>query len=96
MCSGYIGPCIPALQVQTVASVGDMSWVFVGRGAGLLIGSFVGILTPNNICWTAMALILLFVGILIVPWSKHLALLAGMFVLQGLSAGVIQTSKYFL
>ena len=98
MCCAFIGPCLRDLQQQTNTTLRQISPLFVSHASGSMVGSLVTVYVVGGMKCPSivpLSLVVLAASVAAVPWCSNLSLLLAMFAVQGLSSGLIATSKSY-
>ncbi|XP_066463154.1 sodium-dependent glucose transporter 1 [Eleutherodactylus coqui] len=94
MAISVLGPTFPDLAANLESTVGNISYIFVGRSLGYLGGSVVaGILFDriNQNLLLGLSMLATCAGLSILPWCKKAILLTGVMCLVGTSMGFLDT-----
>ncbi|KAM8954460.1 sodium-dependent glucose transporter 1 [Pelodytes ibericus] len=94
MAIAVLGPTFPDLADNVESTVGNISFIFVGRSLGYLCGSVLGgvlfeRMNQNLLLGTAM--LATAAGLYVVPWCKKAVLLTGVMSVVGMSMGFLDT-----
>jgi FHS family Na+ dependent glucose MFS transporter 1 len=92
MVTASLGPTLPGLAEQTQTQLGEISFLFMTRAIGYLVGSFFGgrlydRLTGHRLM--SIALLTMAAGMALVPFIPLVALLAGVLLVVGLGEGLL-------
>ena len=96
MCCAFIGPCLRELQYHTTTTLGQISRLFICHAAGSMVGSVGIIYVAGGVKWPSIvpvSMVILAASVAVVPWCSSLSLLLTTFTVQGLTSGLIATSK---
>ncbi|XP_063773213.1 sodium-dependent glucose transporter 1 [Pseudophryne corroboree] len=94
MAISVLGPTFHDLAVNVNSTVGNISYIFVGRSLGYLSGSILaGVLFDrmNQILLLAISMFMTCGGLLALPWCKKAVLVTGIMCLVGTSMGFLDT-----
>ncbi|KAM5165568.1 sodium-dependent glucose transporter 1 [Mantella aurantiaca] len=94
MAISVLGPTFPDLAANVESTVGNISYIFVGRSLGYLGGSVLGGILfdrMNQHLLLGLSMIATCAGLLVLPWCKKAIFLTGMMSIVGLSMGLLDT-----
>ena len=102
MCLVLIGPCLRDFQRQTNSSLTHISALFLGHGAGSMLGAMASIyvvpvggasVPGGGASTAALCMLLLSVSVAVVPWCTSLALMVTAFTAQAFTAALAAARK---
>ncbi|XP_075059029.1 sodium-dependent glucose transporter 1 [Mixophyes fleayi] len=103
MCAGFLGlgmaisvlgPTFPDLADNVESTVGNISYIFVGRSLGYLVGSVLGGVLferMNQHLLLGISMLATCAGLGVLPWCKKAILLTGVMCIVGMSMGFLDT-----
>ncbi|KAM9317154.1 sodium-dependent glucose transporter 1 [Gastrophryne carolinensis] len=94
MAISVIGPTFPDLAENVGSSVGNISFIFVGRSLGYFGGSILGGVLfdlMNQHLLLALSMMATCAGLFVVPWCKQAIFLTGVMCIVGISMGFLDT-----
>ncbi|XP_018415776.1 PREDICTED: sodium-dependent glucose transporter 1 [Nanorana parkeri] len=94
MAISVLGPTFPDLAANVDSTVGNISYIFVGRSLGYLGGSVLGGVLferMNQHLLLGLSMLATCAGLLVLPWCKKAILLTGAMSVVGTSMGFLDT-----
>nr|DBA26584.1 TPA: hypothetical protein GDO54_010825 [Pyxicephalus adspersus] len=94
MAISVLGPTFPDLAANVESTVGNISYIFVGRSLGYLGGSVLGGVLferMNQHLLLGLSMLATSAGLLVLPWCKRAIFLTGVMSIVGLSMGFLDT-----
>ncbi|XP_073483191.1 sodium-dependent glucose transporter 1 [Aquarana catesbeiana] len=94
MAISVLGPTFPDLAANVDSTVGNISYIFVGRSMGYLGGSVLGGVLfdrMNQHLLLGFSMMATCIGLLVLPWCKKAILLTGAMSVVGISMGFLDT-----
>ncbi|XP_069829736.1 sodium-dependent glucose transporter 1 [Dendropsophus ebraccatus] len=94
MAISVLGPTFPDLAANVNSTVGNISYIFVGRSMGYLCGSVLGGVLFERInqhLLLGLSMLATCAGLFILPWCKKAILLTGVMSIVGTSMGFLDT-----
>ncbi|XP_073483193.1 sodium-dependent glucose transporter 1-like isoform X2 [Aquarana catesbeiana] len=94
MAISVLGPTFPDVAANVDSTVGNISYIFVGRSMGYLGGSVLGGVLfdrMNQHLLLGLSMMATCIGLLVLPWCKKAILLTGAMSVVGISMGFLDT-----
>ncbi|XP_073531963.1 sodium-dependent glucose transporter 1 [Phyllobates terribilis] len=94
MAISVLGPTFPDLAANVGSTVGNISYIFVGRSLGYLGGSVLGGILFDRInqhLLLGLSMLATCTGLFVLPWCKKAILLTGVMSIVGTSMGFLDT-----
>ncbi|KAM4043304.1 sodium-dependent glucose transporter 1 isoform 1-T1 [Anomaloglossus baeobatrachus] len=94
MAISVLGPTFPDLAANVESTVGNISYIFVGRSLGYLVGSVLGGVLFDHInqhLLLGLSMLSTCTGLFVLPWCKKAIFLTGVMSIVGISMGFLDT-----